>query len=101
MEIKRVLEESSHYIMNTYERFPVVLRMGRGMNVWGAEGKEYIDFLGGIAVNILGHCHPRVVIALQKQAQRLLHVSNLYHNEPQIKLAKLLVEHCFADKVFF
>src|SRR5512147_729093 len=71
------------------------------MNVWGSDGKEYIDFLGGIAVNILGHCHPRVVIALQKQAQRLLHVSNLYHNEPQIKLAKLLVEHSFADKVFF
>lgn len=101
MEIKRILEDSTHYIMNTYERFPVVLRKGRGMNVWGSDGKEYIDFLGGIAVNILGHCHPRVVIALQKQAQRLLHVSNLYHNEPQIKLAKLLVEHSFADKVFF
>lgn len=101
MEIKRILEESSHYIMNTYERFPVVLRKGRGVNVWSSDGKEYLDFVGGIAVNILGHCHPRVVIALQKQAQRLLHVSNLYHNEPQIKLAKLLVEHSFADKVFF
>ncbi|HXX52952.1 MAG TPA: acetylornithine transaminase [Thermodesulfovibrionales bacterium] len=101
MEIKRIIEDSTHYIMNTYERFPVVLRKGRGMHVWGSDGKEYIDFLGGIAVNVLGHCHPRVVIALQKQAQRLLHVSNLYHNEPQIKLAKLLVENSFADKVFF
>ena len=55
----------------------------------------------GVAVNILGHCHPRVVVALQKQAQRLIHVSNYYHIEPQIKLAKLLVEHSFADKAFF
>lgn len=101
MEIKRILEESGHYTMNTYDRFPLVLRKGRGMSVWSSEGKEYIDFVGGIAVNILGHCHPRVVIAVQKQAQRLLHVSNLYHNEPQIKLAKLLVEYSFADKVFF
>ncbi len=101
MEIKKILEESSHYIMNTYDRFPVVLRKGRGMHVWSSDGKEYLDFVGGIAVNILGHCHPKVVVALQKQAQRLIHVSNLYHNEPQIKLAKLLVERSFADKVFF
>ncbi|HEB76584.1 MAG TPA: aspartate aminotransferase family protein, partial [Nitrospirae bacterium] len=65
------------------------------------DGKEYLDFVGGIAVNILGHCHPRVVVAVQKQAQRLLHVSNLYQIEPQIKLAKILVENSFADKVFF
>ena len=69
--------------------------------MYGADGKEYLDFVGGIAVNILGHCHPKVVIAIQKQAQRLLHVSNLYHTEPQIKLARLLVENSFADKVFF
>ncbi len=87
--------------MNTYTRFPVVLRKGRGMKVWSSDGKEYLDFVGGVAVNILGHCHPRVVVAIQKQAQRLLHVSNYYYNEPQIKLAKLLVEHSFADKVFF
>ena len=87
--------------MNTYNRSPVVLRKGRGMHVWGSDGKEYLDFVGGIAVNILGHCHPKVVVALQKQAQRLIHVSNLYHNEPQIKLAKILVEHSFAEKVFF
>ncbi|HYA26626.1 MAG TPA: acetylornithine transaminase [Thermodesulfovibrionales bacterium] len=101
MEVKKILEESNHYVMNTYSRFPIVLRKGRGMHVWSSDGKEYLDFVGGIAVNILGHCHPKVVVALQKQAQRLLHVSNLYHNEPQIKLAKLLVEHSFADKVFF
>lgn len=87
--------------MNTYNRFPVVLRKGRGMKAWGSDGREYLDFAGGVAVNVLGHCHPRVVVAIQKQAQRLLHVSNFYYMEPQIKLAKLLVGHSFADKVFF
>jgi predicted acetylornithine/succinylornithine family transaminase len=101
MEVKKFFDESSRYIMNTYTRYPVVLRKGRGMKVWSADGKEYLDFVGGVAVNILGHCHPRVVVAIQKQAQRLIHVSNYYYIEPQIKLAKLLVEHSFADKVFF
>ncbi len=99
--MKKFFDESSRYIMNTYGRFPVVLRKGRGMKVWSSDGKEYLDFVGGVAVNILGHCHPRVVVAIQKQAQRLIHVSNYYYIEPQIKLAKLLVENSFADKVFF
>ncbi len=101
MDVKKLMEESAQYIMNTYTRFPIVLRKGRGMKVWGSDGKEYLDFVGGLAVNCLGHCHPKVVVALQKQAQRLIHVSNYYHIEPQIKLAKLLVENSFADKVFF
>ncbi len=101
MDAKKLLEESSQYLMNTYNRFPIVLRKGRGMKVWSSDGKEYLDFVGGIAVNCLGHCHPKVVVAIQKQAQRLIHVSNYYHIEPQIKLAKLLVENSFADKVFF
>ena len=101
METKKLLDESAFYIMNTYKRFPIVLRKGRGMKVWGADGKEYLDFVSGVAVNILGHCHPRVVVAIQKQAQRLLHVSNYYHIKPQIRLAKLLVQYTFADKVFF
>ncbi|MDI6889933.1 MAG: acetylornithine transaminase [Thermodesulfovibrionales bacterium] len=101
MGTKKLIDESSLYVMNTYKRFPIVLRKGRGMKVWGTDGREYIDFVGGIAVNILGHCHPKVVVAIQKQAQRLLHVSNFYYIEPQIKLAKLLVRHTFADKVFF
>jgi predicted acetylornithine/succinylornithine family transaminase len=98
---KKIIEESKRYLMNTYNRYPLVLRKGKGMKVWGSDGKEYLDFVGGIAVNCLGHCHPRVVIAVQKQAQRLLHVSNLYHIEPQTRLAKLLIEHSCADKVFF
>ncbi len=101
MEPRKIIEDSEHYLMHTYNRFPVMLRKGRGMRVWGADGKEYLDFLGGIAVNVLGHCHPKVVVAIQKQAQRIIHVSNFYHIEPQIKLAKLLVTNSFADKVFF
>jgi acetylornithine/N-succinyldiaminopimelate aminotransferase len=101
MDTKKILDESNHFLMNTYGRLPIVFIKGRGMKVWGADGKEYLDFVGGIAVNILGHCHPKVVVAIQKQAQRLLHVSNLYHNEQQVKLAKLLVGNSFADKVFF
>ncbi|MEW6067058.1 MAG: acetylornithine transaminase [Nitrospirota bacterium] len=101
METIKTFDESNRYIMNTYNRFPVVLRKGHGIKVWGSDGKEYLDFVSGVAVNILGHCHPKVVVAIQKQAQRLIHVSNYYYIEPQIKLAKLLVEHSFADKVFF
>jgi predicted acetylornithine/succinylornithine family transaminase len=101
MDTKTLLKDSAQYIMNTYNRNPVILTKGRGTRVWSSEGKEYIDFVGGIAVNVLGHCHRKVVIALQKQAQRLIHVSNLYHIEPQIRLARLLVKHSFADKVFF
>ena len=101
MEIKKILEDSGHYIMNTYNRYPLVLRKGRGMKVWSTDGREFLDFAGGIAVNVLGHCHPKVVVALQKQAQRLLHVSNLYHNEKQIRFAQMLVEPSFADKDFF
>jgi predicted acetylornithine/succinylornithine family transaminase len=101
MDMKKLLDESKHFLMDTYNRFPVVLRKGRGMKVWGIDGKEYLDFVGGVAVNVLGHCHPKVVIALQKQAQRLIHISNYYHIEQQIKLAKMLVKNSFADRVFF
>jgi predicted acetylornithine/succinylornithine family transaminase len=96
-----ILADSHTYVMNTYGRQPIVLVKGRGTKVYDSDGKEYIDFVSGVAVCNLGHCHPRVVVALQKQAQRLMHVSNHYHNEPQINLAKALVQHSFAEKVFF
>jgi len=101
MESKKLLEDSASYLMHTYNRFPVVLKKGRGVKVWSWDGKEYLDFVGGVATNCLGHCHPKVVIAVQKQVQRLIHVSNFYHIEPQIRLAKILVTHSFADKAFF
>ncbi len=96
-----IIADSQKYLMNTYARQPIVLVKGRGMKVYDSDGREYLDFVAGVAVNNLGHCHPRVVVALQKQAQRLMHVSNHYHNEPQIQLAKLLAANSFADKAFF
>ncbi len=96
-----ILSDSHHYLMNTYSRQPLVLVKGRGTKVYDSDGREYLDFVTGVAVCNLGHCHPRVVVALQKQAQRLMHVSNHFHNEPQINLAKLLVSNSFADKAFF
>ncbi len=96
-----ILADSQKYLMNTYGRQPLVLIKGRGTRVFDSDGREYIDFVSGVAVCNLGHCHPRVVVALQKQAQRLMHVSNHFHNEPQINLAKALVAHSFADKAFF
>jgi len=96
-----IIKDSQSYLMNTYGRQPLVLVKGRGATVYDSDGKEYLDFLAGVAVNNLGHCHPKVVVALQKQAQRLMHVSNHFHIEPQVNLAKALVKNSFADKVFF
>lgn len=96
-----IISDSQKYIMNTYSRQPLVLVKGRGMKVYDSDNREYLDFVAGIAVNNLGHCHQRVVTAIQKQAQRLIHVSNHYYNEPQMNLARLLVQHSFANKVFF
>lgn len=74
---------------------------GEGSRVWDQQGKEYIDFAGGIAVNCLGHCHPVMVSALKQQSEKLWHLSNVFTNEPAIRLAKRLVETTFADRVYF
>ena len=87
--------------MNTYARTPIALIRGEGCRVWDQEGRSYLDFLGGIAVTALGHSHPRVVQAIRDQAGKILHTSNLYLIEPQIALAEQLVDHSFAQKVFF
>ncbi|MGH7370155.1 MAG: aminotransferase class III-fold pyridoxal phosphate-dependent enzyme, partial [Candidatus Methylomirabilaceae bacterium] len=76
-----LIASSTRYLANTYARFPVVLVRGKGARVWDVEGREYLDFAAGIAVDVLGHCHPKVVEAIKAQAERLLHVSNLYHIE--------------------
>ncbi len=88
-------------IAKTYKRFPIVITKGKGCSLWNTEGKKYIDFVSGIAVCNLGHAHPKVSEALSKQADILLHVSNLYYTEPQIELACRLTENSFADRVFF
>ncbi len=96
-----IFEESKKYIMNTYKRLPLFIVKGRGNRIYDSEGREYLDFINGLAVNNLGHCNPRITVAFQKQAQRLVHTSNLFYTEPQVRLARLLVENSFADKVFF
>lgn len=96
-----VAKLTDKYVAHTYARYPIALVRGKGTRVWDADGKEYLDFLAGIAVNSLGHCHPAVVRAIQKQSRKLLHVSNLYHIQPQSELARELCRHSFADRVFF
>lgn len=101
MNSQQWIEKSDKYIMRTYGRYPIVPVKGDGCRLWDVDGKEYLDFLGGVAVNNLGHCHPKVVAALQKQAAELIHCSNYYQIPQQIELAELLCSHSFADKAFF
>jgi acetylornithine/N-succinyldiaminopimelate aminotransferase len=89
------------YVARTYARLPIALVRGKGTRVWDADGKEYLDFLAGIAVNSLGHCHPAILRAIRQQSKRLLHASNLYHILPQSELARELCHHSFAERVFF
>jgi predicted acetylornithine/succinylornithine family transaminase len=92
---------SEKYIARTYSRYPILLVRGKGTRVWDQDGKEYLDFVSGLAVCNLGHCHPKVVRAIQEQAEKLIHVSNYYYIEPQIQLGSLLCKNSFAEKVFF
>ena len=101
MDSQTMMVLSEQYIAHTYNRYPVVLVRGKGTRVWDIEGEEYLDFVSGLAVVNLGHCHPRIVQAIQTQAEKLIHISNFYYIEPQIQLASLLCKHSFADKVFF
>jgi len=93
--------QADKYMFQTYSRFPITLVRGEGCRVWDETGKEYLDFVGGIAVCALGHSSPLVTNVLEQQSKTLVHVSNLYYTLPQIKLARLLVENSFADRVFF
>lgn len=121
MSIKTLIQNSSHIpaesgfvesspydsagfnesVMTTYARFPIALERGAGCRVWDTEGREYLDFVAGIATCTLGHAHPALVETVTRQIQTLHHVSNLYYIPVQGQLAKWLVEHSSADKVFF
>ncbi|MCI8341797.1 MAG: aspartate aminotransferase family protein [Firmicutes bacterium] len=91
----------ANVIMNTYSRFPIAFDHGKGMYVWDTDGKKYIDFVAGIAVNSLGHAHKQLCEKIAQQSQKLMHVSNLYYTEPQIELAEMICKHSSFDKVFF
>ena len=100
MDNKTWIERSNKVFIPTYIRFPTVMATGSGCRLQDEDGNEYLDFLAGIAVCSLGHCHPAITEAICNQARQLIHVSNLFHTKPQTELAELLIQHSFADLVF-
>ncbi len=96
-----IISKADQVIAKTYSRFPVVFQKGKGCTLWDIKGKEYTDFVAGIAVCNLGHANPKIAKALSAQAETLFHVSNLYYTIPQVELASWLVKNSFADRVFF
>ncbi len=101
MSAENLAELEHRYLMGTFKRLPITLSSGHGAVAVDSDGREYLDLVGGIAVNVLGHAHPAVARALAEQSQRLIHASNLYYTEPQVRLAQRLVELAFPSRVFF
>ncbi|MBR0057932.1 MAG: acetylornithine transaminase [Methanobrevibacter sp.] len=101
MNTKELIEIEDNYFINTFTRQPIVLDHGEGVKVWDKDGNEYIDMFAGIAVNALGHNHPKLVKAIQDQAEKLIHVSSIYYNEPALIYAKKLIELTSFDRIFY
>lgn len=101
MNTEQIKALNDAHIINTYGARKLAIVRGEGARLWDADGREYLDFFAGIAVCNLGHCHPKVTEAICRQAATLVHVSNLYYIEPQVRLAELLSRHSFADRWFF
>ncbi len=101
LSLKEIRELDEKYVLQTYARMPVAFHYGAGDRLYDTEGKEYIDFLSGIAVTALGHAHSDLIAALNAQAEMLWHTSNLFFNQQQAQLARALVEINFPGKVFF
>jgi len=98
---KSILRDANQFLMPTYKRQPIVFTHGRGCYVYDSRGKKYLDFLGGIAVNALGHAHPRIVKVIRRESARAIHLSNLFHNSFQGPLARKLAQWSGMDRVFF
>lgn len=101
LDAEQIFDMDRTYVMGTYARQPIVFVRGEGARLWDSEGREYLDFLAGIAVVSVGHCHPHVAGAIAEQARTLMHVSNLFHNAHQAKLAERLCGHTGMERVFF
>ena len=101
MNTKELIEIEDNYFINTFTRQPIVLDHGEGVNVWDIDGNKYIDMFAGIAVNALGHNHPKLVKAIQEQAEKLIHISSIYYNEPALIYAKKLIELTSFDRIFY
>lgn len=97
----KIRNTEARFLMNTYRRPPIVFTRGRGCRLYDSQGREYLDFLGGIAVNALGYSHPRLVRVIRREAARTVHLSNLFHNAYQAPLARKLAEWSGLDRVFF
>lgn len=101
MNTAEIVEKNSKYVMNSYGRISVAFEKGEGTKIWDADGNEYLDFVAGIAVTNLGHGNKKVVEAIKAQAEKLIHTSNMYYIEPQVKLAEMLVEGTHFAQAFF
>ena len=101
-EHQQVIADEAQYVLQTYKRPPFVLERGEGMTLYDSEGRAYLDWVSGIAVNALGYGDPDITRAAQEALERgIIHLSNLYHSAPHAAVARLLCENSFADKVFF
>ena len=101
MNTKELIEIEDNYFINTFTRQPIVLDHGEGIKVTDIDGNEYVDMFAGIAVNALGHNHPKLVKAIQNQAAKLIHVSSIYYNEPALIYAKKLIDLTEFDRIFY
>src|SRR6266852_4007502 len=99
--LEQIVELERKYLLQTYNRYPVVLSRGKGVFLYDLEGKRYLDFVAGLGVNALGHAHPRIVKAIREQAARVIHLSNLYYNEYQGVLAERLCKLSGLQRAFF
>lgn len=100
MKSDEIFARNAAYEIGLYARQPLAIARGQGSTLWDVDGKRYLDFFAGVAVNSLGHCHPAVVEAIRRQAAEVLHVSNHYHTAIEGELAALLCRHSFAERVF-
>ena len=101
MNTQELIKIEDDYFINTFTRQPIVLDHGEGVKVWDIDGNEYLDMFAGIAVNCLGHNHPKLVKAIQDQAEKLIHISSIYYNEPALIYAKRLVDKTGFDRIFY
>lgn len=101
MNTQELIKIEDDYFINTFTRQPIVIDHGEGAKVWDIDGNEYLDMFAGIAVNCLGHNHPKLVKAIQDQAEKLIHISSIYYNEPALIYAKRLVEMTSFDRIFY
>src|SRR5437764_4259777 len=99
--LDEIVELERRYLLPTYSRYPLAIVRGKGVFVYDVDGRRYLDFVGGLGVNALGHAHPRIVKVIREQAARVIHVSNLYYNEFQGRLAEKLCQLSGLNRVFF